>query len=111
MSSITILKAHKRKGGGAYFVCPISNLSGHLAVIIYVDNTDHVHFDMHEDQEVEEAHAALSDSIHNWENLLVATGGSFQLIKCFYHMILFVFTKCQAYSNYGHASRSWMWLV
>ena len=49
---ITCLKAHKKKGHGAHFVCPISNLQGHLAVILLVDDTDIVHMDMCEDPSV-----------------------------------------------------------
>ena len=44
--SITILQAHKEKGHGAHFVCPISNLSGHLAAILFMDDTDIVHVDL-----------------------------------------------------------------
>ena len=85
--SITILQAHKEKGHGAHFVCPISNISGHLAAILSVDDTDIVHIDLREDQSVEEAHASLQDSIYNWGQLLIATGGVFKPPKCFYHII------------------------
>ena len=38
--SITILCAHKRKGHGGHFVCPISKMNGHLAALLFVDVTD-----------------------------------------------------------------------
>ena len=38
--SITILYAHKRKVHGGHFVGPISNLTGHLADLLFVDDTD-----------------------------------------------------------------------
>jgi hypothetical protein len=38
--SICIIKAHKRKGHGATFLCPISDLKHHIAGVIYVNNTD-----------------------------------------------------------------------
>ena len=57
--SITILDAHKRKGHGGHFVCPISNLSGHLAAILFVDDTDILHIDLRGNQTVHEAHSAL----------------------------------------------------
>jgi hypothetical protein len=91
--SITILQAHKEKGHGAHFVCPISDRTGHLAAILYMDDTDIVHLDMRADQEVEEAHVSLRDSVHNWGQLLVATGGAFKPVKCFYHLISFVWKR------------------
>lgn len=88
--SITILHAHKEKGHGGHFVCPISNLAGHLAAILFVDDTDILHIDLRKEEEsVYEAHAALQDSIHNWGQLLIATGGAFKPVKCFYHLISF----------------------
>ena len=87
--SITILHAHKEKGHGGHFVCPISNLSGHLAAILYVDDTDILHLDMHRNQTMWEAHDALQASVDNWGKLLMATGGAFKPAKCFYHLIAF----------------------
>ncbi len=54
-----------------------------------MDDTDIIHLDMREDQEVEVTHIALRDSVHNWGQLLMATGGAFKPIKCFYHIISF----------------------
>ena len=91
--AITCMKAHKKKGHGAHFVCPISNLQGHLAAIMFVDDTDIVHMDMREDQSVEEAHYSLHESIQNWGKLLMATGGAFKPPKCFYYMISYVWKR------------------
>ena len=85
--SITILMAHKEKGHGAHFVCPISDLTGHLAAILFVDDTDIVHMDLRGDESVAEAHASLQDSIYNWGQLLIASGGAFKPPKCFYHLV------------------------
>ena len=87
--SITVLQAHKQKGHGAKFVCPISDLSGHLAAILYVDDTDILHIDLEQNQNEEEAHEALQASVTNWGKLLIATGGAFKPPKCFYHIISF----------------------
>jgi hypothetical protein len=57
--SITILHAHKQKGHGGHFVCPISDLSGHLAAILFVDDTDILHLDLRKDETLSEAHEAL----------------------------------------------------
>jgi len=88
--SITILNSHKEKGHGAHFVCPISRTSGHLAAILFMDDTDIIHVDLRENQSVEEAHASLQESIYNWGQLLMATGGAFKPPKCFFHLISFV---------------------
>jgi len=53
--SICILSAHKKKGHGAHFTCPIMKLKSHITGIIYVDDTDLVHFRMDEDQGKDEA--------------------------------------------------------
>ena len=73
--SITIINAHKRKVHGDHFICPISRREGNLAAILFVDDTDLIHIDMNQDQSVHEAHAAMQESIGNWERLLISTGG------------------------------------
>ena len=91
--SITIINAHKRKVHAGHFICPISRREGHLAAILFVDDTDLIHIDMNQDQSVHEAHAAMQESIMNWGSLLISTGGSLILIKFFYHMISFVWSS------------------
>jgi hypothetical protein len=81
--------AHKKKGHGAHFTCPITKLKSHLAGIIYVDNTDLVHFRMDEDQGKEESFYFLQEAITKWGKLLLASGGALKPIKCFYHLISF----------------------
>ena len=44
--SIAILNAHKRKGHGAQFLCPISLVRSDLAAVLYVDDTDVIHLNM-----------------------------------------------------------------
>ena len=93
--SITIINSNNRKVRGGHFICPISRREGHLAAILFVDDTYLIHIDMNQYQSVYKAHAAMQESIVNWGRLLIATGGSLKPIKCFYHMIFFV------YSSYG----------
>ena len=57
--SITILNAHKKKGRGGKFVCPILQRTGHLEAIFFVDNNDLIHIDMDQDQTAAEAHEDL----------------------------------------------------
>jgi hypothetical protein len=74
--SMCIISAHKKKEHGAHFTCPITKLKSHIAGIIYVDDTDLVHFCMEQDQVKDEAFFHLQEAITNWGKLLLATGGS-----------------------------------
>ena len=74
--SIVILGAHKKKGYGGHFVCPISRRSGHLLAILFVDDNDLIHVDMGKDQSADEAVYDLQRSIVSWSRLLMASGGS-----------------------------------
>ena len=85
--SITIINAHKAKGHGALFWCPISHVTGHLAAILFVDDTDILHLRMDHEESIEDAHFALQESVCNWGRLLTATGGAFKPPKCFYYLI------------------------
>ena len=88
--SICIISAHKKKGHGAHFTCPITKLNkSHLAGIIYVDDKDLVHFRMDKEQGKEESFYFLQEAITNWGRLLLASGGALKPIKCFYHLISF----------------------
>ena len=87
--SICIIGAHKKKAHGAHFTCPITKLKSHIAGIIYVDDTDLVHFRMDEDQGKDESFFFLQEAIMNWGKLLLASGGALKPIKCFYHLISF----------------------
>ena len=91
--SITILQAHKEKGHGAQFVCPISRTTGKLAAILFVDDTDIVHIDLNQNQSVKEAYASLQESVYDWGQLLLATGGAFKPPKCFYYLVSFSWRK------------------
>ena len=98
--SIVILSAHKKKGHGAKFVCPISNLSHHLSSVIFVDDTDLLHINMEADETVDEAHRAIQSSVTNWGNLLIVSGGALKPSKCFFSLISFVWKNGMwAYAN------------
>ena len=56
---ITILRAHKKKGHGAYFTCPLSLLKIHIAGIFFVDNMDLIHLSMDHEESVHESHEAM----------------------------------------------------
>ena len=90
--SITILSAHKRKGHGAKLVFPLFNTrAGTLSAVLYVDDSDVIHLNMTEDEEVEVTHESLQESVWNWGQLLQATGGALKGSKCFFHLISFGF--------------------
>ena len=82
--SIVILGAHKKKGHGGHFVCPISRRTGHLSAILFVDDNDLIHVDMGKDQSADEAAYDLQRSIDSWGQLLMASGGSLKPEKCFF---------------------------
>jgi hypothetical protein len=87
--NITIITAHKKKGHGAHFICPITKLTSHIAKVLFVDNTDLMHFRMDQNEDKIEALYNLQESIKNWGKLLIASGEALQPIKCFYYLISF----------------------
>ncbi len=87
--SVCILGAHRKKGRGAKFYCPITNLQHHLSAILYVDDTDLLHIDLTKDKSAYEVHETIQTSVNSWGNLLIATGGVLQPSKCFYSIISF----------------------
>ncbi len=90
--SITILQAHGAKGHSAHFIVPLSQVHSSLSAILYVDDIDLVHLNMDRDETIFETHAALQHAIENWGKLLIATGGTLKLTKCFFHLIDFQWT-------------------
>jgi hypothetical protein len=63
--SICIIKAHKKKGHGAHFLCPITKLKNHIVGVIYVDETDLIHFRMDERQDAEDTFFGIQEAIIN----------------------------------------------
>ena len=76
--TVVILRAHKRKGHGATFVCPVSRKVSKLAAILFVDDTDIIHMRMDLEESAEDAHLAVQQSIDSWGGLLMAAGGVFK---------------------------------
>jgi hypothetical protein len=91
--SIVILRAHGKKGHGAKFRCPITNLLAHILAILYVDDTYLLNINFDHDKSIKDAHAAIQNSVNSWENLLIATGGALKLEKCFYSIISFEWVR------------------
>ena len=89
VTSIPMISAHKRKGHSAHFIAPISGQSCHLAGGLFVNDTDLFHLSMNQTELVIEAHGHLQESIINWGNLLLATGGALKPVKCSYYLLLF----------------------
>ncbi len=87
--SICILQAHGKKGHGAKFICPITNLKQHLSAILYVDDMDILHIDLTKNESIYNVHVAIQDSVNSWGNLLIATRGVLQPNKCFNSVISF----------------------
>jgi hypothetical protein len=89
--SICIINAHKKKGHGAHFVCPITKLKSHIAGVIYVDVTNLIHFCMDKKEDTLDTLYGLQEAIVSWGKLLLALGGALKPAKCFYHLISFRF--------------------
>ena len=60
--NICIIGAHRKKGHGAKFLCPITQLQHHLSAILYVDDTDLLHIDLTKNKSMDEVHMAIQDS-------------------------------------------------
>ncbi len=76
--SITIINAHKRHHTGAWSIICVPNIcspNGSCS-ILFVDDTDWMHLDLSHYSSPEEVHCKITDSIHNWGSLLIATGGA-----------------------------------
>ena len=102
--SVVLLNAHKQKGYGAKFLCPITKLSQHLAAVLYVDDTNLIHIDMEKTETVQEAYNAIQNAVTNWGNLFIASGGALKPAKCFFHLISFKFQ--QGKWKYAHNSNN-----
>jgi hypothetical protein len=87
--SICIIGAHRKKGHGAKFLCPITQLQHHLLAILYVNDTDLLHINLTKNKSIDKVHWAIQESANSWGNLLIATGGALQPAKCFYSIISF----------------------
>jgi hypothetical protein len=91
--SITILRAHKRKGHGATFACPITKLKFVLAAVLFVDDCDLIHIDMVRDETALETFDKMQSSVNSWGKLLIGSGGAYKPDKCFYHLISFCWDR------------------
>ena len=87
--SITVLRAHKKKGHGATFMCPVSKEQFVLAAVLFVDDCDLIHIDMVNDESPLETFDKMQASVRNWGQLLIATRGAYKPEKCFHHLISF----------------------
>ena len=70
-------------------MCPISNLTGHLWAIFFVDDTDLIHINLKAEETVTVSHQDMQYSISNLGQLIFASGGAFKPPECFYHLISF----------------------
>ena len=71
-------------------MCPISQRTGHLAAILYVDDNDLIHIDMDQEHTAEGAHKDLQESVNSWGHLLIVSDGSLKPEKCLFYLMSFV---------------------
>jgi hypothetical protein len=84
--SICIFNAHKKRGHGAHFICPITQPRSHIVGVIFVKDMDLVHFrtDVYEGRE--DTFYELQEANVNWGKLFLASGGVLKPSKCFVHL-------------------------
>ena len=70
-------------------MCHISNLTGHIAALLFVDDTDMIHINIKAEETVTVAHQAMQDITSNWGQIIIASGGAFKPPKFFYRLISF----------------------
>jgi hypothetical protein len=58
-----ILRVHGKKGHGAKFYCPITNLQHHFLAILYVDDTDLLHIDLTKDESMDKVQDATKTAL------------------------------------------------
>ena len=63
--NITIICAQQSKRHGGHFVCPISNLTGHLLALLFLNYTGLIHIDIKGEETVTVAYQAMKDIISN----------------------------------------------
>ena len=73
-------------------MCPISIKSSKLSAIIFVDDTDLIHINLAAEEDVDDVHYAMQESINNWGELLIASGGTLNPDKCFAYLISYWWT-------------------
>ncbi len=86
---VIILRAHKRKGYGATFVCPVSRRVYKLAAILFVDDTDIIHM-RHAHGPGGKCRGGATGSaagIISWGGLLMAAGGALKPETCFAYLV------------------------
>ena len=94
VTTIPMIRAHRKKGHGAFFIAPISRLKEcQLIGGLFVDDTDIIHVDMRTWEDLASAHQCLQVSVDNWGQLLIATGGALKPAKCSYYLISFRWKK------------------
>jgi hypothetical protein len=89
VTSIPMIKAHRRKGHGTHFIVPISELSCYLIGGLFVNDRKLFHLDMRRIEISLEAHARLQESVINWGKLLLATRGVLKPAKCSFYLLSF----------------------
>ncbi len=93
VTTIPMIKAHKKKVHGAHLRAIASNEDLHIAGSLFVDDTDLKHLEMRRNETSAEAHDCFQQSITNWGKLLIATGGALKPSKCSYYLISFKWNK------------------
>ena len=95
--STLLLMAYINMGHGVKINSAISGILFTLAAIIYVDDTDLLHWAPRPDMTDEEFFDHVQEAALAWGNLAIASGGALKPEKCFWYLISFKFRHGVAY--------------
>jgi hypothetical protein len=97
--SICIINAHKKRGHGAHFICPITQLRSHIVGVIYNDDTDLIHFRTNVYEGRKDTFMSFKEQSSTVANFFWQSEGALKLAKCFFHLIPFKFRADDTWYN------------
>ena len=100
--TITILRAHGKKGHGATLMAPVSRVRQKISTILFVNNNDLLQINMEASETIQEVYRAIQRAVFNWGKLLIAMRGILKPEKYFYHLINFQWTQKQGWQYRQH---------
>ena len=80
-------------------------MTGHLAALFFVDDTDLIHINLKSEETVTVSHQAMQDSISNWGQILIASGGHSNHPSVFTTL----YPSAGTLTGAGHMKRMRMW--
>jgi hypothetical protein len=92
-----MIMAFLRLGHGVQISTAVTGFVFTLAAILYVDDTDVLHWAKSPTMSDEEFFDQVQQATNDWANLAIATGGALKPKKCFWYLIAFRFCNGRAF--------------